>query len=94
MNDPVIIEARRMLLAYLNELAKEKKLSTYKIAEMTGITQSNVYRILNGRYPPTLDTFLLLCQKLDCYIFIVDKNAEDDLVDKMKQRWRRSFDES
>lgn len=94
MKDPVIIEARRLLMQYLKDIAHEKGLSTYKIAEMTGITQANVHRILNGKYPPTLDTFLILCQKMDCYLFIADKNADDDMVQQMKQRWRRSFEES
>lgn len=93
-NKQIILEARVMLLADLKQLSIEKGLSTYKLAELTGITQANVHRIINGKYPPTLDTFLNLCQSLDCYVFIINKEQDDDLVTLMQSRWKRTADDS
>ena len=94
MKDPVIIEARLMLCQYLKDQAAEKGVSTYKLAELTGFDQPNIHRILSGKYPPTLDTFLAIAKALDCYIFIIDKNADEETAELMRNRWRRAGDSS
>jgi|APFre7841882654_1041346.scaffolds.fasta_scaffold609987_1 transcriptional regulator with XRE-family HTH domain len=93
MKDPKIIEARKMLCRYLGDLAKENGITTYEIARLTGFEQPNVHRMLSGKYSPTLDGFIKLCDAMKCYIFIIDKDAEGDLVNMMKKRWRRPADE-
>lgn len=93
MKDPVIIEARRMLCQYLKDQAVEKGISTYKLAELTGFDQPNIHRILSGKYPPTLDTFMVIARALECYIFIIDKNADDNMAGIMRMRWRRASDQ-
>ena len=87
-----ILEARKMLCQYLRETAKAKGLSTYKIAELTGFDQPNVHRMLSGEHNVTLDNFITLCDVINTYIFIIDKEADDDLVETMKNRWRRPGD--
>lgn len=93
MNDRKITEARIMLCHYLASLAKEKGLSTYDIARITGFKQPNVHRMLTAKYAPTLDNFIRLADALDAYIFIIDKNADDDLTQLMRDRWRRPGDQ-
>ena len=88
-----IIYARKLLCKYLRETAKEKGLSTYKIAELTGFEQPNVFRMLSGNHNITLDNLITLCDVIDTYVFIIDKNAEDELVETMKNRWRRPADQ-
>ena len=92
MKDPVITEARRMLVQYLKDQAAEKGISTYRLAELTGMDRPNIQRIFSGKYSPTMDTFMILARALDCYIFIIDKNADGDTAEMMRQRWRRSAD--
>jgi DNA-binding phage protein len=93
MKDEKIIEARKMLCKYLADVAREKGLSSYKIAELTGFKQQNVSRMLLGHYAPTLDNFIMLCEAIQTYIFIIDKDtADDDLVKTMKDRWNRAGD--
>lgn len=89
MKDEKIIEARILLCQYLGHIARKKGLSTYKIAELTGFKQTNVHRMLAGKYAPSLDNLIKLCDALQIYIFIIDKNAEDDLAQLMKERWHR-----
>lgn len=50
--------ARKNILNQLRVLAAARGISQAQIAAMTGLSQSNVNRVLSGRYPPTLDTLL------------------------------------
>lgn len=93
MNEEKIVEARIMLCNYLASLAKEKGLSTYKLAEMTGFKQPNVHRMLAGKYSPSLDNFIKLCDAIGVYIFILEKESQDDLAQIMRDRWRRPGDQ-
>ena len=93
MNDKKIIEARKLLCQYLRDQAKEKGLSTYKIAELTGFEQPNVHRMMSGHHSITLDNFIILCDVIQCYVFIVEKESDDDLAKLMRNRWNRSGQE-
>jgi len=94
MNEQKIIEARLMLCHYLASVAKDKGISTYRLAEMTGFKQPNVHRMLAGRYSPSLDNLIKLANALGVYLFIIDKDADSDLVTIMKERWSRPADQS
>ena len=87
INEEKFKEAREMLCEYLKQTAREKKITLEEIAEKTGFTLSNVGRMLSGKYPPTLDNFLKLAEAVDAYLFVIDKDANDDLVETMKNRW-------
>jgi transcriptional regulator with XRE-family HTH domain len=79
--------ARKMLLEYLTEQIKEKGITQDELSKKTGFTQSNISRMLNAKYPPTLDNLLTLCEAANCYLFVIDKEADDDLCDMMRNRW-------
>ena len=94
MKDEKIVEARKMLCSYIGQIARAKGLTTYKLAEMTGFKQPNIQRMLSGKYSPTLDNFMILCEAIDTYVFIIDKTSDDDLAQLMKDRWRYPGQES
>lgn len=52
--------ARQMLCQVLKKEAKEKGLTYQQIADITGFSQPNVSKLLNGIYSPTLDNFIKL----------------------------------
>jgi transcriptional regulator with XRE-family HTH domain len=79
--------ARKMLLDYLKEQIAAKNLTQEQVAEKTGFATSSVNRMLNAHYPPTLDNFISLCEAANCYVFIIDKDADDDLCETMRNRW-------
>lgn len=79
--------ARLMLCRYLHKLAKEKGITQEVIAQRTGFSSNNVNRMLQGRYSPTLDNFIRLAEAIDCYFFVIDKNAEEDTTELMRNRW-------
>ena len=66
-----------MLLEYLMQRIKEKGITQEDLAMRTGFTQSNISRMLNAKYAPTLDNLLTLCEAANCYIFVIDKQADD-----------------
>lgn len=79
--------ARRMLLDYIRERIIEQGITHKMIADKNGWQESNVSRMLAAKYPPTLDNLLMLCEAANCFIFIIDKNADDDLCETMRNRW-------
>lgn len=64
---------RKSLLQSISETAKEKGITQEMLSEKTGFCQSNISRILAGKYPPTLDSFLKLCEAVGVKIKLVDK---------------------
>jgi transcriptional regulator with XRE-family HTH domain len=85
--DQKYTEARKFLCRYLADEAKEKGITHQAIADRTGFAKNNVTRMLSGRYSPSLDNFIKLADAIGVYFFIIDKDAEGDLVDMMKKRW-------
>lgn len=85
--------ARRMLLDYLREQMEAKGITQSALAAKTGFRESNISRTLSAKYPPTLDNFIMLCEAVDCFLFVIDKeNPKDDMAKLMRDRWKRAAD--
>jgi predicted XRE-type DNA-binding protein len=52
---------RRTLMGQIGEHIEKNNISQGQIAEKTGFIQSNISRMLSGKYPPTLDNLIALC---------------------------------
>ncbi len=89
INEEKYREASKLLCHYLRKLAVEKKITQEHLAVKTGFSSTNVNRMLSGKHAPTLHNFLKLAEAIDTYFFVIDKNSEDDLVETMKNIWRR-----
>ena len=85
--NPKIETARKMLLDYLKKQIEEKGYTQAELSEKTGFTQSNISRMLSAKYPPTLDNLIALADAANCYIFVIDKDSNDDLCETMRNRW-------
>lgn len=79
--------ARKMLLDYIREQMTTKGITQEMLSKKTGFTQSNISRLLNAKYSPSIDNFLILCEAVNCYIFIIDKDADEDTAKAMRNRW-------
>lgn len=90
MIDKKIETARKMLMDYIREHCAEQGITQDVLAERTGMTRTNVNRLLAGRYPPSLDNFIKLAEASNCYIFMIEKKANDDLCKMMRDRWKRT----
>lgn len=78
-NDEVFEQGEQHLLALIKEMAKIKGISQEQIAIATGWRQSNVNKLLNGAYSPTLKMFLKLASSVGVNFFVEDKASESQL---------------
>ncbi len=81
VNEEYYKEKRRSIMRYLAELAKEKGLSQYEIAERTGFKQNNVSRMFAGQYSPSLDNLLRLAEAIGYDVAIINKGVDTSPVD-------------
>ena len=81
-----------MLCRYLGDKAKEKGISEVELSQITGFTENNISRMLSGKYSPSLDNFLRLAEAVGVYFFMIEKDADEGLVETMKNRWRQNED--
>lgn len=75
---------------YIRDRIAEKNITQEDLAKKTGFSQSNISRILSAKYPPTLDNLMILCEAANCFIFVIDKQADDDLCETMRNRWGKN----
>jgi transcriptional regulator with XRE-family HTH domain len=83
-NEKILIEARKTLLKYLQQIADEKKITHQQIADLTGFKRNNVGRMLAGHYSPSLDNFMKLAQAVGCYFFVAEKESGSELTTTMR----------
>lgn len=76
MANNITREAGSKLVGFLKQTAKEKGLSDYEIARRTGLIANNVWRIFNGKYFPSLENFLSICQAVGVRIELQDSGNE------------------
>nr|WP_317631709.1 helix-turn-helix transcriptional regulator [uncultured Flavobacterium sp.] len=60
-------------IAQLKKICEDKGYTQNKIAEITGLKQSNVSRFFGLKTKPNLDTFILLCNCLNVEILLSSK---------------------
>lgn len=92
MKNEKIAEARRMILNYLREQMEAKNITHQQVADYWGWKRETVSRMLAGRFSPGLDQVLMLCEAVNAYIFVMDKEANDDTAQLMRDRWKRAAD--
>jgi hypothetical protein len=85
----VVIEARIMLCEYLNEMFHSSG------ADISSLNyhppqRDTILSILSSQKNPSLEEFISIAQSLNCYIFIIDKDKDDNLVKVMKDRWGKT----
>lgn len=61
MKEKQIEKMRQKLLDQIREHMEANNISQEEAAERSGFIQSNVSRMLAGKFPPTLDNLLILC---------------------------------
>lgn len=78
--------ARQRIGLYLSDLRKHKKISVYRIAKDTGMTQEQIRSIEKGDRSYTIDSFLAYIKAIDCYFYLANRDGkENDLDNLVKQ---------
>lgn len=86
LNPEISKIARQKIGLYLRDIRKHKKISAYKIAKDTGLTQNQIAAIEKGETSYTIDSFLAYVQALDCYFFLANKDGEHLNFEHMKKK--------
>ncbi len=69
----------KVLVLLLAEITKEKGISQNDIAELTGLKQSNISRMFNLQYCPTLRNFISIANSIKVNFFFEDQENKTDL---------------
>jgi len=65
MDTDIYLKERVRLLSRLAEIARQKQITHDVIAERIGLKRPSVTRMLSGKFPPTLDNFLMLLDAIE-----------------------------
>lgn len=94
-NEEVIKEAVALMVQQLFLAAKVKGISQRDLVQRTGLQESNISRIKELKYTPTLETYLRLCAAVEIRPFIdlssfTSEQAEFLIneMDKLKKKSR------
>ena len=87
-----ISSLRQIIGEWLKTIREEKNLSQRELGEMCGMTHTTISKIEAGKWSFGIDTLILLLVKLDCYLFLIPKESQDDLATEMRNRWKRAND--
>ena len=71
------------MLIYLKEIRKAKRLSVVRLAELSGISKSQISRIERGESDPTFSVMCKLARALQTpyhKIFVCDHLMEEDMA--------------
>jgi len=72
-------ETWKAFVLFLSEIAKSKGITQEMISERTGLHQSNISRMFQLRYCPSLDNWLKIVKAVEVNIFFEDRNSKTDL---------------
>jgi transcriptional regulator with XRE-family HTH domain len=61
------------LITAIAAAARAQKLSGYRIAQITGISEAQISRVFRGLHSPSLDTVLKLCEAVGVKLEIVNQ---------------------
>ena len=68
-----MMEERIKIGNRIKELRQKRGVSTYRLAEMTGLKQPNIARIESGRYSTGIDILAKIAASLGCDLDFVEK---------------------
>lgn len=72
MKDTSIIQSRIILCQRLAAIANSYNYTQDEIAAASGLSRGTINRIFKGKFAPTLDTFLKICQAIDANVIVED----------------------
>lgn len=75
MNKEIIVKKRQKTLRYLAQLIDSRHITQNQLAERTGLLQSNISRVLSGKYPPTLDMLTSIANAAGYDVAFVNQDA-------------------
>ncbi len=94
MNKKVLMEARELISGFLKNRREELGLSQAKLAEVSGLGIATIKRLEGNKFPPNIETVMVLCHHLRCYFFVSEMESNEEFSKLMRERWTRIADEN
>ena len=76
----------------IKELRQKRGLSTYKLAEMTGLNQPNICRIEAGRYSTGIDILAKIASALRCRLDFIEWYTPSELAETLEKEGVRALE--
>ena len=70
----------KVLVTFLEQIARQKGITQDQIAAITGMKQSSISRLFSLNYVPKLHTFLSIAQAVGVNFYFEDKEGTNDLT--------------
>ena len=87
MNEQVLLEARRMIAGFIRNRRIGLKMSQEELALKTNLGIATIKRFEAGKFWINLQTLLIICNSLEMYFFLEEKDSEKELAAMMRNRW-------
>jgi transcriptional regulator with XRE-family HTH domain len=87
MNEQVLLEARKMIAGFIRNRRIELKISQEELAEKTQLGIATIRRFEAGKFWINIKTLLIICNALEMYFFLEEKDSEQELAAMMRNRW-------
>jgi len=82
--------AREVLGQFLSSIVEERKLTLYRLEQLTGLQGIQIKSVLSGSTNYTIDSLLSTIQALDLYIFFSEKKGEHLNFEHMEKQRQKS----
>lgn len=89
INPEYVNNVRILIGSWIKKFRKQKNLTLKEVADLLEIKESTVSKIENGKWL-SLEMLIKLSVKLDFYIFLCEKDSNDDLAVTMRNRFNQS----
>lgn len=70
----------KVLVTFLEQIARQKGITQEQIAEATGMKQQSIARVFSLKFVPKLHTFLAIAGAVGVNFFFEDKEGTSDLT--------------
>lgn len=87
MNENTLLEARKLIAGFISQRRKELKMTQEELAQKTNLGIATIKRFEAGKFWINLQTLLVICNSLDMYFFLGEKESEKELTKVMYDRW-------
>jgi transcriptional regulator with XRE-family HTH domain len=87
MNEKILLEARQLIAGFIKNRRNELKITQQELADKCGVGVNTIRRLEDGRFWVNLKQLLVICNALDLYFFLEEKESKKELATIMRERW-------
>jgi transcriptional regulator with XRE-family HTH domain len=87
MNEKVLLEARKMIAGFIKNRRNELEITQQELADKCGVGVNTIRRMEDARFWPNLKQMLTICNALDLFFFVEEKESTKPLATSMRERW-------